>query len=74
MDANPEQQPSKQPADQQPYIGEEALRLLARMIARRLLAERIRRVGILSDSQPGTLPEGFDTPLKDQTQGKEGNK
>jgi len=37
MDANPEQRQYKQPVGQSPYIGEEALRTLARMIARDIL-------------------------------------
>ena len=37
MDTDPEQRQSKQPVGQQPYIGSEALRPLARMIARDIL-------------------------------------
>jgi hypothetical protein len=59
------------PANIKAYIGEEALRPLARMIARRLLTERKYRVG--SNVQPGTLPVAFEKPLTDLTHDKEGN-
>ena len=73
MDANTEQQPSELPVGQQPYIGEEALRPLARMIARRLLAERKCRVGISGNAQPGALPEAPEESLADLAVDKEGN-
>lgn len=73
MDANIEQQPSQQPAGQQPYIGEEALRPLARMIARRLLAERKCPVGVSGNAQPGALPEAPKESPADLTRDKEGN-
>ena len=73
MDSNPEQQPSKQPVGQQPYIGEEALRPLARMIARRLLAERKCKVGMSGNTQPGAPPEAPEESLADLTRDKEGN-
>jgi hypothetical protein len=72
MDANPEQPSSEQPVDRRPYIGEDALKPLARMIARRILAERTRRVGISGDGQPGTPLEAPGTSLTDQPQDNEG--
>lgn len=54
MDArsDSEKQYVEQPIRNQPYIGEEALRPLARMIARRLLAEGKCVVGISGNVQP----------------------
>ncbi|HUV53350.1 MAG TPA: hypothetical protein VMW64_09800 [Dehalococcoidia bacterium] len=69
MDTNPEQRQSKQPAGQQPYIGEEALRTLARMIARRLLAEP--KYGANMPAQPDEAPEALEETLTDLTDREE---
>ncbi len=69
MDTNPEQRQSKQPAGQQPYIGEEALRTLARMIARRLLAEP--KYGANMPAQPDEAPEAPEETLTDLTDREE---
>ena len=69
MDTNPEQRQSKQPAGQQPYIGEEALRTLARMIAHRLLAEP--KCGANMPVQPDEAPEALEETLTDLTDREE---
>ena len=69
MDTNPEQRQSKQPAGQQPYIGEEALRTLARMIARRLLAEP--KYGANMPAQSDEAPEALKETLTDLTDREE---
>jgi len=69
MDTNPEQRQSKQPAGQQPYIGEEALRTLARMIARRMLAEP--KYGANMPAQPDEAPEALEETLTDLTNREE---
>ncbi len=66
-------QTREEPTHSQPYIGEEALRPLARMIARRLLAERKCRVGISGNAQSGALPEAPEESLADLAVDKEGN-
>lgn len=51
MDANTEQQPSKQSVVRQPYIEKEVMQPLARMIARRILAGGKGMVGISGNVQ-----------------------
>jgi len=69
MDAKPEQQPSQHLVGQQPYIGEDALRTLARMIARRLLAEP--KYGANMPAQPNEAPEVLEETLTDLTDREE---
>lgn len=69
MDTNPEQRQSKQPVGQSLYIGEEALRTLARMIARRLLAEP--KYGANMPAQPDEAPEAPKEMLTDLTDREE---
>jgi hypothetical protein len=69
MDANTEQQPSKQPVVRQPYIGKEVMQPLARMIAGKLLAEGKYAVGMSGNVQPGIQSKAPEEPLADDKDG-----
>ncbi len=71
MTGDIQQQPSQELAACRPYISEEALRPLARMIARRLLARRENGVsGKVQSDAPLKEPE---RPFMDLFRDEEGN-
>lgn len=71
MDVSPdaEKQCAEQPIRNPPYISEEAMRPLARMIARRLLTEEKYVVGISGNVQPDTQLKTPEESLADDKEG-----
>jgi hypothetical protein len=73
MEPKPEQQPPKQPAGRQPYISDEVLRPLARIIAHRLLAKQKFEAGTPGNKQANTSPESSKKSPADLTGNQEGD-